>query len=429
MVCSLTRHLRLVAPAHAQPGAGRVGAAPAVHGRLGGLPGRRARDHDGEPGACCIVVGGSPTSQAAAEHQREQRPQRLRRPRVGLRHESILFRVNPRGVTFGKCARGAMARCCPPAPASTPTRHRPSGDRRMFNGVTLRHSRTTDFEGTLMNLIAKLMARTARNDRGAAIARHQPCRGPARHHPGRRGDTGRRRLVIAGRQSVNKVEQFGRFGHCSMAAKWDTLGAPDPSASGRCPCFDRCSAAAPSARHVAGALLVVGISTAPAWAQQQRQGPPDPSIPANDSARGLVYDGFKVGTGRCKGLFELKNVPGRVHPRPRRGLRRHRCPAVRRAARPPSPPRRCSVVCDGDGQSRQPGAGAVRPRLRQRRPVQPVPRLDPHLDRRCRRHLQRQRGADRRRAAHPVRDRQRLQHRRHRRRHRQQCAWPTSATP
>src|SRR5690348_9065341 len=33
-------------------------------------------------------------------------------------------------------------------------------------------------------------------------------------------------------------------------------------------------------------------------------------VPANDAARGLVYDGFKSGTGRCKGLLEVKAIPG-----------------------------------------------------------------------------------------------------------------------
>ncbi|MFI5908619.1 ricin-type beta-trefoil lectin domain protein [Dactylosporangium sp. NPDC051541] len=101
---------------------------------------------------------------------------------------------------------------------------------------------------------------------------------------------------------------------------------------------------------MAGALLVVGIGTVPAWAQQQRQGPPDPTIPANDSARGLVYDGFKVGTGRCKGLFEVKNVPGACTHGPDASfagtdVAKSVAPLGALAAAP------LSVVCDGDGQS------------------------------------------------------------------------------
>ncbi|WP_432978591.1 ricin-type beta-trefoil lectin domain protein [Dactylosporangium sp. CA-233914] len=102
---------------------------------------------------------------------------------------------------------------------------------------------------------------------------------------------------------------------------------------------------------VAGALLVVGISTAPAWAQQQQQqGPPDPTIPANDSARGLVYDGFKVGAGRCKGLFELKSVAGACTHGPDAAfagtdVKQSVAPLSSVAAAP------LSVVCDGDGQS------------------------------------------------------------------------------
>ncbi|GAA3273020.1 hypothetical protein GCM10020218_017270 [Dactylosporangium vinaceum] len=101
---------------------------------------------------------------------------------------------------------------------------------------------------------------------------------------------------------------------------------------------------------VAGALLVIGIGTAPAWAQQQQQGPPDPSIPANDGARGLVYDGFKVGTGRCKGLLEVKSVPGACTHGPDASfagtdVARSVAPLGGVAVAP------LRVVCDGDGQS------------------------------------------------------------------------------
>jgi hypothetical protein len=101
---------------------------------------------------------------------------------------------------------------------------------------------------------------------------------------------------------------------------------------------------------VAGALLVIGIGTVPAFAQQQQQGVGDPTIPANDSARGLVYDGFKVGTGRCKGLFELKAVPGACTHGPDAtfagtDVAQSVAPLSSLAAAP------LSVVCDGDGQS------------------------------------------------------------------------------
>ncbi|MFI5911236.1 RICIN domain-containing protein [Dactylosporangium sp. NPDC051541] len=106
---------------------------------------------------------------------------------------------------------------------------------------------------------------------------------------------------------------------------------------------------------MAGALLVAGISTAPAWAQQQQQGPPDPTIPANDSARGLVYDGFKVGTGRCKGLFEVKNVPGACTHGPDASfagtdVTRSVAPLAE-AGTAAQAAAAASIVCDGDGQS------------------------------------------------------------------------------
>lgn len=100
---------------------------------------------------------------------------------------------------------------------------------------------------------------------------------------------------------------------------------------------------------LAGALLVVGVGTAPAWAQQQ--GPPDPVVPANDGARGLDYDGFKVGTGRCKGLFEVRSVPGACTHGPDAAfagsdVRRSVAPLAATVAAVPA-----GVVCDGDGQS------------------------------------------------------------------------------
>ncbi|MGI5242181.1 ricin-type beta-trefoil lectin domain protein [Dactylosporangium sp. CA-139066] len=106
---------------------------------------------------------------------------------------------------------------------------------------------------------------------------------------------------------------------------------------------------------MAGALLVVGLGTAPAWAQQQRQGPPDPSIPANDSARGLVYDGFKVGTGRCKGLFELKSVPGACTHGPDASfagtdVKRSVAPLAE-STNAAQAAAAANIVCDGDGQS------------------------------------------------------------------------------
>jgi hypothetical protein len=74
------------------------------------------------------------------------------------------------------------------------------------------------------------------------------------------------------------------------------------------------------------------------------------SMPADEPARGLVYDGFKLGTGRCKGMMEIKAIPGAcTHgpDAPFAGLdvSRSVAPLTGLAVNP------LSVVCDGDGQS------------------------------------------------------------------------------
>ncbi|HTJ33154.1 MAG TPA: ricin-type beta-trefoil lectin domain protein [Dactylosporangium sp.] len=94
------------------------------------------------------------------------------------------------------------------------------------------------------------------------------------------------------------------------------------------------------------ALLAAGLGAAPAAARA----PGDGVVPSNDPARGLVYDGFKAGTGRCKGLLELKAVPGACTHGPDAAfagldVTRSVAPLSSLAAAP------LSVVCDGDGQS------------------------------------------------------------------------------
>jgi hypothetical protein len=78
---------------------------------------------------------------------------------------------------------------------------------------------------------------------------------------------------------------------------------------------------------------------------------PATALPANNPARGLVYDGFQVAqAGRCKGMLEVKAVPGAcTHgpdaPFPGLDVKR-RVPAKALGAQAAT-----SVVCDGDGTS------------------------------------------------------------------------------
>ncbi len=79
------------------------------------------------------------------------------------------------------------------------------------------------------------------------------------------------------------------------------------------------------------------------------------AMPANDSARGLVYDGFKRGAGRCKGLMEVKNVPGACTHGPDASfpgmtVSESVAPLPANLAAPGGASA-AAVVCDGDGQS------------------------------------------------------------------------------
>ncbi|MFB9180217.1 ricin-type beta-trefoil lectin domain protein [Dactylosporangium sucinum] len=90
-------------------------------------------------------------------------------------------------------------------------------------------------------------------------------------------------------------------------------------------------------------LFALGTGVAPATAE--------PGLPSDDPARGLVYDGFKAGTGRCKGLLEVKAVPGACTHGPDAafaGLDVRRSVAPLSAAAAAAP---LATVCDGDGQS------------------------------------------------------------------------------
>jgi hypothetical protein len=79
---------------------------------------------------------------------------------------------------------------------------------------------------------------------------------------------------------------------------------------------------------------------------------PVTALPANDPKRGLVYDGLQVSTsGPCKGMFEVRNVPGACTHGPDAPL-----PGLDVKRRvPPAPKatdlRTKSVICDGDGKS------------------------------------------------------------------------------
>lgn len=80
-------------------------------------------------------------------------------------------------------------------------------------------------------------------------------------------------------------------------------------------------------------------------------GTPLTALPPNDPARGLVYDGYRIpGDGPCKGLLELKAIPGACTHGPD-------APFPGLDVKRPVPPVQSggiqtqSVVCEGDGQS------------------------------------------------------------------------------
>ncbi|WP_432830323.1 ricin-type beta-trefoil lectin domain protein [Dactylosporangium sp. CA-092794] len=96
----------------------------------------------------------------------------------------------------------------------------------------------------------------------------------------------------------------------------------------------------------AALLLAVGLGATPADARTDAEA----GVPANDPARGLVYDGFTAGTGRCKGLLEVKNVPGACTHGPDAAFAGF---DVKQSVAPLSSlaASAASIVCDGDGQS------------------------------------------------------------------------------
>jgi hypothetical protein len=79
---------------------------------------------------------------------------------------------------------------------------------------------------------------------------------------------------------------------------------------------------------------------------------PATALPSNDPERGLVYDGFRVGTaGACKGMLEVRGIPGAcTHgpdaPLPGFDVKRRVAPDHKA-----TDVRTTSVVCDGDGKS------------------------------------------------------------------------------
>ncbi|MFC4999085.1 ricin-type beta-trefoil lectin domain protein [Dactylosporangium cerinum] len=77
-------------------------------------------------------------------------------------------------------------------------------------------------------------------------------------------------------------------------------------------------------------------------------------MPANDAARGLVYDGFRAGTGRCKGMMEVKSIPGACTHGPDAtfpGMTVSESVAPLPANLAAAGTAAAAVVCDGDGQS------------------------------------------------------------------------------
>ncbi|MET7423470.1 RICIN domain-containing protein [Dactylosporangium sp. NPDC005555] len=108
----------------------------------------------------------------------------------------------------------------------------------------------------------------------------------------------------------------------------------------------------PNRLLLAAAALVLAAAglSAPSSAAVPGDGAPSFKMPADDAARGLVYGGFKAGTGRCAGLLEVKAVPGAcTHgpDAPFQGLdvKQSVAPLSGLAVNP------LSVVCDGDGVS------------------------------------------------------------------------------
>jgi hypothetical protein len=80
------------------------------------------------------------------------------------------------------------------------------------------------------------------------------------------------------------------------------------------------------------------------------------ALPANDPARGLIYDGFRVArSGPCKGMLEIKAVPGACSHGPDEpfpGLDVKRPVAPKYAGNTPLAKAVAhNIVCDGNGQS------------------------------------------------------------------------------
>ena len=102
----------------------------------------------------------------------------------------------------------------------------------------------------------------------------------------------------------------------------------------------------------AAILLAVGAFMTPALA---RDNSAEAAMPANDASRGLNYDGFKRGSGRCKGLYEVKDVPGACTHGPDASfagmdVRKSVAPLVE-ANTQLQAAAAANIVCDGDGQS------------------------------------------------------------------------------
>ncbi|MFD0744997.1 hypothetical protein ACFQ1L_26675 [Phytohabitans flavus] len=155
----------------------------------------------------------------------------------------------------------------------------------------------------------------------------------------------------------------------------------------------------------AGALVIavlVGLLGGGAYAGEQA----DPSLPANDAARGMVYSGLLAAKdGPCAGMFQVKGVTPAMcthgpDPAPA-GL------SVKRSVQPiaaAAAGASALAVCEGDGTSGR----RVEVLYIHGSTSRYNQYLETFLPRRGRRrHLQRERPGDRRRASRAVRDRER----------------------